>query len=231
MQVLGLLLRVGCVFALLFVVLHVLKRTDGFKNKRAGLLQVVGSTRLGKGAAVTVVRMGDAEYLLGVTDHAVTLLTSQAVAAEAVVAPAPVSAAPADFAATLRARLGSAPATAVPPTPAEFLRSAYRVARRRPADSTDVSADAVTAALASVRGDAHPGPDAVVLPLPRTSTEGRTRSPQSPPRVPDGSATPTSRHALRRAVARKDALRHEEHLWTRSCRPTSRTSDLDSSLA
>ncbi len=208
MQVLGLLLRVGCVFALLFAVLHVLKRTDGLKSRRTGLLQVVGSTRLAKGATVTVVRMGDAEYLLGVTDHNVTLLTSQAAAQT----PAP-----------------AAVETAAPvaPSPAEFLRNAYRVARRLPAESTEVSADAVTAALASVQPD-RPA-EAVVLPLPRTSSETRTPSTPrtAPARVPDGSATPTSRHALRRAVARTDALRHEEQLWTRSCRPTSRTSDLD----
>lgn len=203
MHALGLLLRVGCVFALLFAVLHVLKRTDGLKTRRTGLLQVVGSTRLGKGAAVTVVRMGEAEYLLGVTDHAVTLLTSQPATAEA---PVPV--------------VAEAPVT--PPTPAEFLRNAYRVARRRPTESTDVSTEAVHAALAGLQGDP------VVVPFPRTSSETSTRPPA---RVPDGSATPTSRHALRRAVARTEALRHEEHLWTRSCRPTSRTSALDGPLS
>ena len=103
------------------------------------------------------------------------------------------------------------------------------MARRRPAETTELSTDAVSAALASVRGDdVAPAPVdvplAAVVPLPRTSHDSPT------PLVTDGPATPTSRHALRRAVARTDALRHEEHLWTRSCRPTSRSSALDDVL-
>ncbi|MCW2779137.1 MAG: Flagellar biosynthesis protein FliO, partial [Frankiales bacterium] len=76
MVVLGLLLRVACVFALLFAVLAVLKRTEGFRAaRRTNPVQVLGSTRVGKGAALTMVRIGDAEYVLGVTDHSVTLIT------------------------------------------------------------------------------------------------------------------------------------------------------------
>lgn len=252
----GLLLRVGCVFALLFAVLAVLKRTDGFRAaRRTSPMQVLGSTRIGKGAALTVVRIGEAEYVLGVTDHTVSLITgappSAAAVEEAAVADEPAVEAPltavpkGDFAAALGARLGArlaagrstslAPQT--PPTPAEFLKSAYRVARRRPAETTDVSTDAVSAALASVRGDAAtadaPLAPVVALPLPRSSSHDavvREARPARPSVVTDGSATPTSRHALRRAVARTEALRHEEHLWTRSCRPTSRSTDLDDVL-
>lgn len=262
-EVFGLLLRVACVFALLFAVLAVLKRLDGARGaRRTSPMQVLGSTRIGKGAALTVVRIGEEEFVLGVTDHTVSLITGappaaaaveqpaeQPAAAEAPAAEAPLAAVPkGDFAAALGARLGAklaagrtaslAPQT--PPTPAEFLRSAYRVARRRPAETTEVSTDAVSAALASVRGDAD-GTDAplapvVELPLPRSAAhddvahEARPARPARLPVVTDGSATPTSRHALRRAVARTEALRHEEHLWTRSCRPTSRSSDLDDVL-
>ena len=275
MEVVGLLLRVACVFSLLFLSLHLLRRVNGLKTaRRAAALQVLGSTRLGKGAALTVVRIGDSEYVLGVTDHSVTLIapaTSVAAAAARADAPGPAPAdAPAattvpaaaatarpDFAAALGARLGALGSAPVPPlqvapTPAEFLRSAYRVARRRPAETTDLSHDAVCAALANVRGDADDADDAAPepaagtttteVPAPRTSPESapaRTAPAPLAPRTPpvprtassartepaaaDGPAAPTSRHALRRAVARTDALRHEEHLWTRSCRPTSGT--------
>ena len=119
------------------------------------------------------------------------------------------------------------------------------MARRRAAESTDLSTDAVHAALASVRGDEAPAaattaapatsPIAAPVPAPRTSTEDlpalRTPAPlpdrssdlSTLPAAADGPSAPTSRHALRRAVARTEAQRHEEHLWTRSCRPTSRT--------
>ena len=89
MAALLLLLKVAMVFGLLALVLWVLKRTDGL-NGRAGnsLLEVRGSTRLGKGAALTVVRLDGKDLLLGVTDHTVTLLTSEpADVADEVVAP------------------------------------------------------------------------------------------------------------------------------------------------
>ncbi|MCW2608092.1 MAG: hypothetical protein JWO60_2785 [Frankiales bacterium] len=233
MVVLGLLLRVACVFALLFAVLAVLKRTEGFRAaRRTNPVQVLGSTRVGKGAALTMVRIGDAEYVLGVTDHSVTLITPATPVEQPAAVEEPVVAAVAgpkpDFAAALGARLGGlvgTPAAAgvaqVPPTPAEFLKSAYRVARRRPAESTDLSTDAVTAALASVRGDEPVAP--VTVPAPRTTSE-------TSPAAADGPAAPTPRHALRRAVARTEALRHQEHSWTRSSRPSARTSELDVAL-
>lgn len=237
MELLGLLLRVALVFALLFAVLAVLRRTEGFRaSRRVNPVQVLGSTRVGKGAALTMVRIGASEYVLGVTDHSVTLITPatpvaepvEETVAQPVEEPAVAVAGPRpDFAAALGARLGArlagtaATTTAqVPPTPAEFLKSAYRVARRRPAESTDLSTDAVTAALASVRGDEP----AVGVPAPRTTSE------TSPSPAADGPAAPASRHALRRAVARTEALRHQEHSWTRSSRPSARTSELDVAL-
>ena len=149
-----LLLKVVLVFGLLALVLWVLKRTDGLGGRhRGGLLEVRGSTRLGKGATLTVVRMDGKDLLLGVTDHTVTLLTADT-AAEA------------------------APAKA------------------------DVPPAALAAALASLRGE----------------------SPAT-----DGPAA-ASRLAVRRRVARTDALRDEEHPWTRACRPAFRTADGDDAL-
>ncbi len=224
--------------------LTVLKRTEGFRAaRRTNPVQVLGSTRIGKGASLTMVRIGDAEYVLGITDHSVTLITpapsgEQTVDSPAeerlpldgpatVVASAVAVPRPPDFAAALGVRLaarltGAASAgrpdePPVPPSVPEFLRAAYRVARRRPAASTDLSADAVTAALAFVRGD---GAD---LPTPRVSTENVSQ----PAVVPDGSATPISPDAPRRAGHRTDALRHQEHSWTRSRRPSARSSELD----
>ena len=75
-----LLLKVVLVFGLLALVLWVLKRTDGLGGRsRGSLLEVRGSTKLGKGAALTVVRVDGKDLLLGVTDHTVTLLTSEQV--------------------------------------------------------------------------------------------------------------------------------------------------------
>jgi hypothetical protein len=78
------LLKTGMVFGLLAGVLFVLKKTDGLGGKaRGGLLEVRGSTRVGKGATVTAVRVDGRDLLLGVTDHSVTLLTSETSAVEA----------------------------------------------------------------------------------------------------------------------------------------------------
>ena len=72
------LVKTGMVFGLLALVLYVLKKTDGLGGRaRGGLLEVRGSTRLGKGAALTAVRVDGRDLLLGVTDHTVTLLTSE----------------------------------------------------------------------------------------------------------------------------------------------------------
>lgn len=64
------------VLLVLGAALWLVKRADRFGGARkAGALQVLGSARVGKGATVTIVRIGDAEYALGVTDGQVNLLT------------------------------------------------------------------------------------------------------------------------------------------------------------
>ncbi|MCW2665424.1 MAG: hypothetical protein JWN57_386 [Frankiales bacterium] len=239
MDGLSLLARVLCVFALLGLVLWALRRTDGRRTgaKRTADVQVLGSARLGKGAALTVVRVGGAEYVLGVTEQSVTLLApgpaapAQAPAQEPVAAPAAVPlAARADLRRTvtdqLRGRRPAAREGATAPTTAAFLRDAYRVARGRHAESTDLSPAAVASALAGVRGD-EPGatPSTETLQPAASPAEAQGTRSQPAARAADGSAarTASSRHAGRRAVARTDALRDEEHPWTRACRPAFRT--------
>lgn len=171
MSALVLLLKVLLVFGLLALVLWVLKRTDGLgAGKRNALLEVRGSTRLGKGAALTVVRVDGRDLLLGVTDHTVTLLTSE-----------------------------DAPEAPAPAVPKKTLLDLLKPRR------DEVTDDAVAAALASLRGET---PHAAV----------------------DGSAAAPTRLAARRRVARTDALRDEEHPWTRACRPAFRAADGDDAL-
>ena len=92
MSVTSMLLRAALVFGLLGVTLWLIKRgTGGLKvGRRSTPLQVLGSAKLGKGAAVAVVRIGEANYALGVTDHQVTLLTESPMpnAPEAIALPA-----------------------------------------------------------------------------------------------------------------------------------------------
>jgi flagellar biosynthetic protein FliO len=168
MSALALLFKVVLVFGLLALVLWVLKRTDGLgARSKNSVLEVRGSTRLGKGAALTVVRVDGKDLLLGVTDHTVTLLTSEP-AAEPTELPVPKK--------------------------NVFNRS-----------KNDVPSDAVAAALASLRGETAPVSS-------------------------DGSVDASSRLAARRRVARTDALRDEEHPWTRACRPAFRAADGDDAL-
>lgn len=177
MAALVLLLKVVLVFGLLALVLWVLKRTDGLGGRaRGGLLEVRGSTKLGKGAALTVVRVDGKDLLLGVTDHTVTLLTSEQ--ADVVV----------DIPEQRSSSLPSLPA---------FLQNLRPRAHA-------VSDDAVAAALATLRGEK--------------------------PVVTEGTVTTSTRLAVRRRVARMDALRDEEHPWTRACRPTFRAADGDPAL-
>jgi flagellar biosynthetic protein FliO len=167
-----LLLKVVLVFGLLALVLWVLKRTDGLGARaKNSLLEVRGSTKLGKGAALTVVRVDGRDLLLGVTDHTVTLLTTED--------------APDDLDVAVR-----------PKNPLAALLSKRT--------HNDVSDTAVAAALASLRGET--------------------------PAAADGSASAPSRLAARRRVARTDALRDEEHPWTRVCRPAFRAADGDDAL-
>jgi flagellar biogenesis protein FliO len=237
MHVLGLVARVGGVFGLLGLVLYVLRRTDAVRStRRTGLLQVLGTTRVGKGAALTVVRIGDAEYVLGVTDHAVTLLTPTPVTSTA---PEPATApAPAPVAVTAATPAVAPPTTAPAPRRGSLLDpvalgarlgtalAARLAARRGTAPAVELSTVAVSTALASLQDEAAPAEneDTDVAAAPAAAAV-RPRTPARHPLVvADGPSTPTSRHALRRAVARTDALRDEEHPWTRSCRPTSRSS-------
>ena len=77
MELLGLLGRAALVFGLLAVTLWLVRRTDGGRRlqRAAGPLEVVSTTRLGKGASLALVRIGTSTYALGVTEHAVSLLT------------------------------------------------------------------------------------------------------------------------------------------------------------
>ncbi len=184
MAVLVVLLKVLLVFGLLALVLWVLKRTDGLGGRaRGGLLEVRGSTKLGKGAALTVVRVDGKDLLLGVTDHTVTLLTSEQV--DTVL----------DVPEPRRSGLPSLPS--LPEALPAFLQ------HLRPRAHA-VSDDAVAAALAVLRGET--------------------------PVVAEGTVTTSTRLAVRRRVARMDALRDEEHPWTRACRPTFRAADGDDAL-
>lgn len=90
MDPLSLLGRAVAVFLLLGITLWLLRRTDGLKKLRRSEtpLEVLGSARLGKGASVALVRIGDNDYALGVTDQAVSLLTEAELADE----PEPVEA-------------------------------------------------------------------------------------------------------------------------------------------
>lgn len=172
------LLKVVLVFGLLALTLWVLKRTDGLGARgKGGMMEVRGSTRLGKGAALTVVRVDGKDLLLGVTDHTVTLLTSET-APEQIDLPAP-----------RRALL-----------PALTKRS-----------HGELSDAAVAQALATLRGEAAP----------QNQHQAAT----------EGTVAASTRLAVRRRVARMDALRDEEHLWTRACRPTFRAADGDDALA
>lgn len=231
MHALGLVARVACVFGLLALVLYVLRRTDAVRStRRTGLLQVLGTTRVGKGAALTVVRIGEAEYVLGVTDHNVTLLTPNPVStAEAVPSalspnePAPPSAAADALSVPSPSRAGRLDAVALGARLGTAL-GARLAARRRAAPSTELSPVAVSTALASLQDEPAAAESEMTDVVAVPTVARRTRTTARPLVVADGPATPTSRHALRRAVARTDALRDEEHPWTRSCRPTSRSS-------
>jgi len=92
-DLLVLLGRAALVFGLLALTLWLVRRTDGGRRmqRAAGPLEVVSSTRLGKGASLALVRIGTTTYALGVTEHAVSLLTET----DLDPAPAPVPAPPA----------------------------------------------------------------------------------------------------------------------------------------
>jgi hypothetical protein len=134
------LVKTGMVFGLLAAVLFVLKKTDGVgRRARGNLLEVRGSTRLGKGATLTAVRVDGRDLLLGVTDHAVTLLTSDAVP---VTEPEPVR------------RTGLLESLRQPGLLESFKRPGLLESFKRP--GTNLSPEAIAAALASLRGELPP---------------------------------------------------------------------------
>ena len=101
MELLSLLGRAALVFGLLAVTLWLVRRTDGGRRLQrvAGPLEVVSTARLGKGASLALVRIGATTYALGVTEHAVNLLTETDLPAPT----APVAAPPAQPDGTARA--------------------------------------------------------------------------------------------------------------------------------
>lgn len=188
--------RLAGVFALLGAVLWVLKRTGGVGARRRGTpLQVLSTTRLGKTATLSVVRVHDEEYVLGVTGHGVTVVSSRpAPAAEpATVRRArpltraartteepPATARTATDPATEPARLDDllveTPVRPVgPPSTARFLRDGWEVLRKRPVEATAVSTAALAAALSHARGDdappapRHPGTSSPGTPAPSSA--------------------------------------------------------------
>jgi flagellar biosynthetic protein FliO len=103
---LDLMLKLGAVLALVYVSLAALKRyTGGTAKQRGALLDVLDSKTLAPNRAVYVIRAGDKQLVLGVTQHQITTL------AELVTDPAPTLVTPArprlDFAAQLEQELGA----------------------------------------------------------------------------------------------------------------------------
>jgi flagellar biogenesis protein FliO len=156
------LLKIGMVFGLLAAVLFVLKKTDSLGTRgRGGLLEVRGSTRLGKGATLTAVRVDGRDLLLGVTDHTVTLLTSEPAQSDGEPTPRPV--------------------TQTLPRTAGALRAAVPGLLRR-TGSTNLPDDAVAAALASLRGETPRATDGPVASL-RTDARPAEEQPCADPAV------------------------------------------------
>lgn len=143
MELLGLLLRGAVVFALLGVTLWLVRRVDRGRSPRraAAPVQVLGTTRIGKGASVALVRIGGSTYALGVTEHAVSVLTApgsgtEPLAVQAPVEPAPVRGPGLDFGAVLAAQLARlAPQRARPAARAgHAVEIAVRDAEESPVD-------------------------------------------------------------------------------------------------
>ena len=229
MELVGALARILLVFALLGGVLVVLKRTGGVDARRAGALHVVASARLGKGAALTVVQLQGRELVLGVTDHAVTLLQLGApaegpAALPAAPAPSPVASAGAAVRRLLASRRPAAGAAddarEQPPSPTEFLGLLWTALRRQPLAESELSSSAVEAALAHATGTtALPASDS---PAPLGSGSDLHLPGPRLPLVADGPATPD---LPRTRSARTDAQLDEEHPWSRACAPAFRAAE------
>ena len=110
MEVLGLLARAALVFGLLGLTLYVVRKVDAGRSSGRGgaVVQVLATQRLAKGASLAVVRIGEATYALGVTEHSVQMLTPAELPAPAVVPDADDDGpdGPPSFAAALQAQLG-----------------------------------------------------------------------------------------------------------------------------
>lgn len=231
---LGLGARVVCVFALLALVLWVLRRTDGLgARKRATPLQVLSTTRLGKSATLSVVRVHDEEYVLGVTGSGVTVVSSRPRADVPDTLPGTVGAA---LPVTVPAAATS-PAT-TPPSAAEFLRGGWQVLRQRPVASADVADDELQAAIACatasvgapvstpVTGADFAADLLAALAAVAPDGEDAQHRARAPHPVADGSAAALPRRAARRCRTRKDALAHEEQQpWSPARRPAFRPSE------
>ena len=156
MSALLVLVKTGMVFGLLALVLFVLKKTDGGRRTRGGLLEVRGTTRLGKGASLTVVRMDGKELLLGVTDHTVTLLTSEA-----------------------------APVETAEPTRRTGLVDGLKagLAKKSFTKDTHLAPEAVAAALAALRGETPPRATDGTVAATRTDARPAEEQPCADPAV------------------------------------------------
>lgn len=239
----GLLARLVAVFALLAVVLWLLKRTGGLQ-RRGTPLQVLSTTRLGKNATLSVVRVHGEEYVLGVSGTGVTVVTSRPAdqPETAPGAPDPAGAAPSGA-----PPAGAAPSGA-PPTAAEFLRSGWQVLRRRPVSATELSEADVAAAVATAlaappsAGAAAPASAPVpvegAVPQPRTSPDfaadlaaalkvsGSAADAEVVPEpalgAPGDAPSPTAADGSAARAARRDAGPRQESAWT-AHRPPART--------
>lgn len=153
------LVKTGMVFGLLALVLFVLKKTNvGTGRSRTDLLEVRGSTRLSKSATLTAVRVDGRDLLLGVTDHTVTLLTSDSVTVEVA---EPVR----------RASVADSFKTS-------FLRTTSTRASR-----AQVAPEAVAAALASLRGELPPRVTDGSVAAPRSDARFAEEQPCADPAV------------------------------------------------
>jgi flagellar biogenesis protein FliO len=146
------LVKILAVFALLGGVLLVLKRTQGggvVTKTRTKAIELRGTTRLGKSASITVVRVNGEELLLGVTEQQVTLLSRHTPEDE------PVTEAPATPTARTIPELVDLLTTQRADVPEDELAAVLRSARER----TSSSATDGPVALSPQRTDARNRPE------------------------------------------------------------------------
>jgi flagellar biosynthetic protein FliO len=246
------LARVLLVFGLLAAVLVGLKRWGGPAARRGTSMEVVASTRLGKGAAVTVVRVDGREWLLGVTDHAVTLLSPTGAPEGApALGSAPELPAAGDSHDT-RQPGDAAPAAAPRSAAAVLALVKHRLvatthpARSEPADGRRVpptTGEFLQHLWAAARKQpletSELSPDAVATALAHATgapspvdAERPTGAPAPAltdllpgPRRPDVADGTATTDLPRHRTARTDAQLDEEHPWSRACAPAFRSAD------